>query len=86
MNVGQLIAALNRFPKDMPVRLGYDWGDHWHKIAAPEVEHVEIRDTEYSDYLNMQVVIKRDNDGDEEEISPESEKAVVLSGEELDTL
>lgn len=86
MNVGQLIKALERFPKDMTVRLGYDFGDHVHKIAAPEVEHVEVRDTEYSDYLNMQAVIKRDDDGDEEEVSPESEKAVVLSGEELDTI
>lgn len=70
----------------MPVHIGYDFGDHCHKIAAPSVEHVEIRETEFSDYLNMQSVIKRDADGDDEEISPESEKAVVLSGEELDML
>jgi len=68
---------------DLPVHLGYDYGDRSHRTAAPGVTEVCEAQVRHSDYINDDQVIEFDGDGER----PEHEDArdvIVLTHFQLE--
>lgn len=57
MNVKELIAHLKKFHPSMPVRIAQPTHNHWRQVVAAEIESVQVRHIEWSDYLEADKVL-----------------------------
>ncbi len=71
MNVAELIERLQEYDDQMEVVFSYDYGDHCHMQAAPEIRNVDEQYIVRSDYLRMDKVV--------EDVSNSARLAVVIS-------
>lgn len=60
MNVGQLIALLQRFPEGTPVYYGHTAGDYWRTEIAGSIKTGSLKGVEHSDY-HQKMKVKAEN-------------------------
>ena len=82
MNVRELREQLQALEAqgmgELDVKFTYNYGDHWSTMVAADVANVETAMVKYSEYHSMDKVVDRDEDEDQQ--TPEDERAVVVLG------
>ena len=75
MKVKELIEILQEYNSEMEVHFSYDYGDHRRTQVAPEVTDVTECAVAYSEYHQMDKLLREDSD-----FNGEEQRYVVVIG------
>jgi len=79
MKVKDLIDMLARFDLEADVHIAYNYGDHWRTQVAPAVTEVGGEVVEYSDYHQMDKLVRDDEAEWGDEADVDVRRVVVIS-------